>query len=239
MGWLHDVLNGKADSEATSAPPEIDAADLVPPKLPSLGGHDPASTHKRGYASKVCPSCGAPIKQLSSSTEPCETCGQPIVVMSGEDGQWHLIRDVDIKDFEAQQEQARIESYKADEAALLEAGFLIGDRQVDVVGEDGYQDVLERLAGGRSTTGVIKSIVARLSREPSHPHDKNAVRVDVDGETVGYIEKWNAKDIQPLLRKLEQAGRPAWVRGSIVGGWEDNYGDSTFRVRIDSLPKVS
>lgn len=239
MGWLHKLLADEPHDEPESAPALPRPDHLMPPSLPKLGSHDPAAAHKRTYASKVCPSCGASVKQLSHSTEPCETCGEPIVVMSGEDGQWHLLREADINDFETQQEQARIESYKADEAALLEAGFLIGDVQVDVVGEADYQAVLERLAGGRSKAGVIKNVIALLSREPGHPHDKDAVRVDVDGETVGYVEKWNAKDIQPLLQKLEKAGRPAWVRGSIVGGWEDDHGDSAFRVRLDSLPKVT
>ena len=239
MGWLHRLLNGEDDDVHDPAQAPARPSELKPPALPPLASHDPAGAHKRTYASRVCPSCGAEIGQLSPATEACKDCGEPIVVRSGEDGQWHLMRQADIAAFEAQQEQARRESYKQDEAALLEAGFLIGDQQVDVVGEDEYQDALERLAGGRSKSGVIKPVIALLSREPDHPHDKNAVRVDVDGETVGYIEKWNAKDIQPLLLRLETAGRPAWVRGSIVGGWEDNYGDSMFRVRLDSLPRVS
>jgi len=41
------------------------------------------------------------------------------------------------------------------------------------------------------------------------------------------------------MLKLEKAGRPAWVRAWIVGGWEDDPGDDSFRVRLDSLPKVS
>jgi hypothetical protein len=85
----------------------------------------------------------------------------------------------------------------------------------------------------------MTAVVALLSREPNHPHDKNAVRIDVGDETVGYIEKVNARQIQPLMQKLEKAGRPAWVRAWIVGGWEDDPGDDNFRIRLDSLPKVS
>jgi hypothetical protein len=84
----------------------------------------------------------------------------------------------------------------------------------------------------------MRGVVALLSREPEHLHDKNAVRVDVGNETVGYIEKWNAKQIQPLLLKLEQAGRPAWVRAWVVGGWEDDTGENNFKVRLDGLPTV-
>lgn len=243
MGWLHRLLKGddqesEQDHDPESLPAPLDPADLVPPPLPHLGNHDPAATHARTYASKVCPSCQAPVEPLPRETVTCKACAEPIVVLSGEDGQWHLLREADVKAFFDEQEQIRTDRYKQDETALLEAGFLIGDQQVDVVEEADYQEVLERLAGGRSHTGAMKPVVALLTREPDHPHDKNAVRVDVDGETVGYIEKWNAKSIQPLLLKLQSARRPAWVRGTIVGGWEDDSGDDAFRIRLDGLPKV-
>jgi hypothetical protein len=238
MGWLHRLLSGESDSESASVQATPNPAHLVPPVLPDLGRHDPAADHKRGFASKTCPSCEAPVKELSRTTQSCEACGKAIVVMSGEDGQWHLLREADAKAFEERQEQIRIESYKRDEEALLEAGFLAGDYHADVDGESAYQDVLERMAGGRSRTGVMKEVIALLSREPDHPHDKDAIRVDVDSETVGYLEKVNAREIQPLMQRLERSGRPAWVRAWIVGGWEGDKGSHNYRVRIDGLPKV-
>lgn len=238
MGWLHKLLSGESDSEPPSVTATPNPAHLVPPALPHLGSHDPAGDHKRGFASKVCPSCQVPVKELSHTTQLCEACGKPIVVKSGEDGLWHLLREADAKAFEQRQEQLRIERYELDEQALLEAGFLAGDYHVDVDGESDYQDVLERMAGGLTRTGVMKEVIALLSREPDHPHDKNAIRVDVDSETVGYLEKVNAREIQPLMLRLEQAGRPAWVRAWIVGGWEGDHGSNNYRVRVDGLPKV-
>ena len=238
MGWLHKVLHGDDAGEVPSAPPVPNPGHLVPPPLPKLPSHDPAAAHKRGYATKVCPSCGAKIPQLSSKTTVCDSCGEPIVVRSGEDGLWHLMREDEIMAFEERQEQIRSEAYKADEEALLEAGFLIGEVQVDVVGESRYQDALAELAGPHKKSGTLVPVVALLSREPEHPHDKNAVRVDVGEVTVGYIEKTNARQIQPLMQRLEQAGHPAWVRGWIVGGWDDDPGVRNYRLRIDSLPKV-
>ena len=40
------------------------------------------------------------------------------------------------------------------------------------------------------------------------------------------------------MLKLQKAGHPAWVRGTIVGGWEDDSGDEAFRIRLDGLPKA-
>jgi len=239
MGWLHELLHGGSDGESEAVPVTPNPDHLVPPTLPNLGGQDPAAAHKRGYASKVCPSCEAPIEQLRSHTTKCKTCGEPIVVKSGEDGQWHLMREADIAAFEEQQEQVREEHFKVDQNALLEAGFLAGDQQVDVADGPDYQEVLKKMAGGESRSGAMTAVIALLSREPDHPHDKNAVRIDVGNETVGYVEKVSARQIQPIMLKLEKAGRPAWVRAWIVGGWEDDPGDDSFRVRLDSLPKVS
>jgi len=238
MGWLHDLLHGGSDEDAEWSPPTPNPEHLVPPPLPQLQNQDPAADHARTYASKVCPSCQAPVPGKPRSTVICDACGEPVVVLAGEDGQWHFLREDDVAAFDEQQEQVRTQRYKADEDALLEAGFLAGDQQVDVVEESHYQGVLERMAGGRSRFGATKPVIALLTREPDHPHDKNAVRVDVESETVGYIEQYDAKKIQRLMQKLENAGRPAWVRGTIVGGWEDDGGDEAFRIRLDGLPKV-
>jgi len=239
MGWLHRLLNGESEDESESVPAVPNPEHLVPPALPQLASHDPAAAHRRTYASKACPSCDAPIHQLERTTFLCEACDRPIVVKSGEDGRWHLLREADVMAFEEDQERLRVESYEADQTALLEAGFLTGEVQVDVVAESDYQEALEQLVGGRSKSGAMKAVIALLSREPEHPHEKNAIRVDVGSETVGYIEKWNAKEIQPLMQKLEKAGRPAWVRAWVVGGWEDDGGDDAFRIRLDGLPKAS
>ena len=238
MGWLHDLLHGGSDDDADVVPATPNPEHLVPPALPRLGGQDPAADHKRGYASKVCPSCDAPIEQLHPYTTTCKTCGEPIVVKSGEDGQWHLLREDDVAAFEDRQEQVREDHFKVDQDALLEAGFLAGDEQVDVADSTPYQEVFEKLAGGESKSGAMTAVIALLSREPDHPHEKNAVRIDVGDQTVGYVQKVDAKKIQPLMLKLEKAGRPAWVRAWIVGGWEDDPGDDNFRLRLDSLPKV-
>jgi uncharacterized protein YidB (DUF937 family) len=178
------------------------------------------------------------VKPLPHKTTTCASCGETIVVKSGEDGQWHLLREADLMTFLERQEEIRRDAFKAEEDALLEAGFLVGEVHVDVVGESDYQEALARLAGERSKTGSIEPVIALLSREPDHPHDKEAIRVDVGDATVGYIEKWDARKIQPLLRKLEQAGRPAWVRAWVVGGWEDDLSGNNYRIRIDGLPQV-
>jgi uncharacterized protein YidB (DUF937 family) len=240
MGWLHKVLHGEAEggSETESVAAVPNPEHLVPPALPKLGGQDPAAAHKRQYATKVCPSCQAKQHELPHETVSCESCGEPIVVKAGEDGRWHLLREADLTDFAAQQEQIRSDRFKTDEETLLEAGFLTGDVQVDVGEESDHQEGLERIAGELSSAGSIEPVVALLTREPGHANDKNAIRIDVGDATVGYIQKSSARQVQPLMQRLEKAGRPAWVRGWVVGGWEDDRSGNNYRFRLDSLPKV-
>jgi hypothetical protein len=222
--------------DAQEAKPATPAAPLVAPELPTVKRYVPPAPDDRSFASTACPNCATPIKDLTPYSTKCETCGQPIVVKSGEDGQWHLLREDDMAAFAEDQENVLEHRYESEEAALREAGFLIGDRNVDVVDEADYQETLERLAGGRSERGTITQVVALLNREPTRAHEKDAVRVTVDGETVGYVGKWDAKDLQPLMLRLEKDGSPAWVRGNIVGGWADDGGDEAFRIRLDALP---
>lgn len=58
----------------------------------------------------------------------------------------------------------------------------------------------------------------RLEREPSNPHDRNAIAVSVGGETIGYIAREEAAILAPQL----DAGRPNeaivhCIRGGVPG----------------------
>ncbi len=57
------------------------------------------------------------------------------------------------------------------------------------VGESHYQDTLELVCGPREEEGEDLEVSAILSLEDSNPYDTDAVRVDVDGRTVGYLNR--------------------------------------------------
>jgi hypothetical protein len=231
-----DRFHKDGSEDAAAASPVASKGPAVPPKLPTMERYVAPVPDDREFASTACPNCATPIDDLTPYSTACKTCEQPIVVKAGEDGKWHLLREDDMAAFAEDEEQVLAQRYEAEEAMLREAGFLIGDRSVDVVDEADYQETLEGLAGGRSDRGTITQVVALLIREPERHREKDAVRVEVDGAIVGYIGKWDAKDIQPLMRRLEAEGTPAWVRGNIVGGWADDGGDEAFRIRLDALP---
>lgn len=109
-----------------------------------------------------------------------------------------------------------------------------GTFSVEVVGESHYQVALERICGGRTEDGVEKHVVGTLILEDGNPHDDKAVRVHVEGHTVGYLPRKLAREYR---QRLEEAGHPA-LRGMcsavIRGGWDRGSGDrGNFGVWLD------
>ena len=105
---------------------------------------------------------------------------------------------------------------------------------VDVVGESKYQTALESICGGRTDASQEKVVVATLIYEHDNPHDDKAVRVEIEGRTVGYLDRANARQYRS---RLSEAGYPeitATCSAVIVGGW-DRGGDDRghFGVRLD------
>jgi hypothetical protein len=97
--------------------------------------------------------------------------------------------------------------------------LLSGRHDLEVVGESHYQDALWRVAGGRMTERVRVETQAMLVREPDNPHDANAISVRIDGSTVGYLCRDDARSYLPGLLKLEaRHGARISLTGVVVGG---------------------
>ena len=112
---------------------------------------------------------------------------------------------------------------------------IIGDGEFDgdVRGESNYQVALEKIAGPRSDLAKRFSCHAVLIREPTNPFDPNAVRVEIQGMTVGYLPRDDAEEIGEFL--LDEGGVAAVGRCNaiIVGGWTRSSGDGSFGVKLD------
>jgi hypothetical protein len=80
-----------------------------------------------------------------------------------------------------------------------------------VVGESNYQDAL---AAAVERNG--RTVMAELVAEPSNKYDRRAIRVDVDGQPVGYVPKGETDLWHPVLAQL--SSRPATARAMIGGG---------------------
>lgn len=71
---------------------------------------------------------------------------------------------------------------------------LVGNKQFDVrvVGESFYESNLYELCGPAEDHMRQLAKMAILTLEPNNPYDPNAVRVDIDGLTVGHLSRKDA-----------------------------------------------
>jgi hypothetical protein len=95
-------------------------------------------------------------------------------------------------------------------------------RKINVVGESFYQPALIAVSlcpPGKKPHGYECS--AELVLEPDNPEDKYAVRVEIEGELVGYLPRGTAKRLGKRLRGLAVDGRPA-ICMAYVGRGPDN-----------------
>jgi hypothetical protein len=109
-----------------------------------------------------------------------------------------------------------------------------GSFSIEVVGESNYQQALKRICGGVTRDGVEKLTSATLVLEDSNPHDKNAVRVDISGSTVGYLSRENAKAYRQRLKNEGFTSKTQQCPALIRGGWDRGRNDQgKFGVRLD------
>lgn len=94
-----------------------------------------------------------------------------------------------------------------------------------IVGESHYQDALEAICGGRDDDGVDRVVNASLVLEDSNPHDPQAVRVDIEGKTVGYLSRPTARRFRQQVAAGQPGGRALPCKGRIKGGWDRGAGD--------------
>lgn len=105
-----------------------------------------------------------------------------------------------------------------------------------IVGESHYQAVLEYICGGRTDDGADEVVIARLVLEDENPYDTQAVRVEIEGHTVGYLSR---SDARLYRERLTVAGQPRIIgqcTARIRGGWDRGPEDrGLFGVYLDIL----
>jgi len=105
-----------------------------------------------------------------------------------------------------------------------------GSYLCNVVGESNYQVALEKICGGYSENGHEKIVLATLIQEDDNHYDSKAVRVDINGMTVGYLSRENARQYRQRLKR----GITATCSARIVGGWDRGGGNKGyFGVKLD------
>jgi hypothetical protein len=126
----------------------------------------------------------------------------------------------------------------ASAATAASSVFLLGGQDdLEIVGELAYQDVLWRLCGGTIGDRIRCDIVAVLVPEPMNPYDANAIAVQIDGRTVGYLSRATAQEYLPGLKQVMSArGGYVVLCGVIVGGGYYDDGPGRLGVWLEHDP---
>jgi hypothetical protein len=115
-----------------------------------------------------------------------------------------------------------------------------GSYTTQVVGESFYQINLDKICRGKTEEGQTKKIKAILYCDDSNEHDINAVRIDIDGLTVGHLSRADAISHRNTLIEQNVPKIPVRCSGLICGGWSRERGRDTgsYGVTLD-LPTVN
>ena len=109
-----------------------------------------------------------------------------------------------------------------------------GEFDFDIVGESFNQGALNRICGGKTDAGHELEVTAVLIEEPENPHDPNAVKVVIAGETVGHLCRLDAKLYKARLARAGLTGEPVSVEAIITGGWDRGArGEGHYGVKLD------
>lgn len=93
----------------------------------------------------------------------------------------------------------------------------LGEYDFDVVGESNYQNVLSALSDTASPNDE-KTGLAILVPEDTNPFDNKAVKVTVQGLTIGYLSKEDARSYRRRLATKKLGMVPASCGVLITGG---------------------
>lgn len=96
--------------------------------------------------------------------------------------------------------------------------------EVELRVEDRHQAALEAICGPRLPEGVNRFETARLILEDKNPLDKNAVRVEIRGKAVGYLNPEEAVSCRERLRARGTPNAKGQCQAVIRGGWLSSDG---------------
>lgn len=109
--------------------------------------------------------------------------------------------------------------------------------EIEIVGESHYQDALIAIFGAYTKNGRSDACQADLVREPKNKFDKNAVRCEIQGKLVGYVNREEAATISAFMRKKRSTRMT--VTANVNGGWNRNSSDrGPYGVTVELHPTV-
>lgn len=104
----------------------------------------------------------------------------------------------------------------------------LGEYDFEVVGESHYQHVLKALMGDGKDPSIDGRGTAILVPEDTNPHDPKAVKVTVQGLTIGYLSREDARAYRRRLARKKLGMVPASCGLQITGGYTLNDGSQAY-----------
>ena len=113
------------------------------------------------------------------------------------------------------------------EQRVEQLGFNSNSRRYafDIVGEQAYQNNLQKIAGKKEEDSKFVEVIAKVSSDPFNTYDKNAVKVEINGLLVGFLSREDAKH---LAGKVVNKNVPAVING----GWLDEDSEGSYGVKL-------
>jgi len=112
-----------------------------------------------------------------------------------------------------------------------------GEYDFEVVGESKYQHVLKALRDTVPDPNESVTGTAILVPEDSNPHDNKAVKVTVQGLTIGYLSREDARSYRRRLAAMKLGLVPASCGYVITGGYLLKDGSRAhFGAQLDMKP---
>lgn len=104
------------------------------------------------------------------------------------------------------------------------------DDEIELVGESNYQGALLTLFGPKQQIGIEEECDAVLVAEPTNKYDKNAVRCDIKGRTVGYIPRGATGPVRARMKRSKS--NELDCTATVKGGWKTAKSEGSYGVTV-------
>lgn len=107
--------------------------------------------------------------------------------------------------------------------------------QINVAGESFYPDSFAALCGAQTRDGIAFPARAQLELDDNNAHDRNAVKVSIEGHQVGHLPREAAKAFRRSVRYGAIAEHEVFECAAMInGGWNRGGKDvGNFGVKLD------
>ena len=114
---------------------------------------------------------------------------------------------------------------------------VLGTFEFDIVGESFYQPVLKALTGDQDSHKSQAEFIACLIPEADNLHDSLAVRIEINGQHVGYLSRDDARSFRKRLAAKKLSNEVTTCAARIEGGWLKRDGTRAgYNVKLDIKP---